>query len=169
MTSHRTEAVVLAALAAVPLLKFFGVTLGVAVLSGGDHSWINLPLKEVTRQAFAAGSVPLWNDALSCGTPHLAQGEAGVFYPGNLLLYTPLDLLRAYGWTILAHVVALSWASYALLRCYGCHLGVAATFATLLSISPHVLFNLPTSNVIQTLWFVPAILLVWEWARRASP
>jgi hypothetical protein len=165
----RSEALALAILAAIPLAKFLFVTLGTAVLSGGDHAWINLPFKLVTRQAFSAGFVPLWNKSLSCGTPHLAQGEAGVFYPGNFLLYTPLDLLRAYGWTVLAHVVALAWATYVLLRCHGARPHVAGTLAALVSVSPYVLFNLPTSNTVQGFWFVPAILLAWEWARRGSP
>jgi len=164
----RTEALALGILAAIPLAKFLSVTLGTAVLSGGDHAWINLPFKAFTREALASGFVPLWNKSLSCGTPHLAQGEAGVFYPGNILLYTPLDLVRAYGWTVLAHVVALSWATYGLLRCHGARPHVAGTLAALVSISPYVLFNLPTSNAAQAWWLVPGILLAWEWARRGS-
>jgi hypothetical protein len=74
------DAVALALLALVPLLKFLTVTVGAGVFAGGDHAWINLPMKAVTRSAFEQGAIPLWNKALSCGTPHLAQGEAGVFY-----------------------------------------------------------------------------------------
>jgi len=165
----RQELAALGILALVPLLKFLTVTLGTGVFSGGDHAWINLPLKAVTRSAFAQGAIPLWNKALSCGTPHLAQGEAGVFYPGNLLIYTPIDLLRAYGWTMLGHIVVLGWATYALIRSYRCRPHVAAIFAGLMMLAPYVLYNLPTSNVLQAFWSIPVVFLCGEWARRGSP
>ena len=165
----RQDAIALGILALVPLLKFLTVTLGTGVFSGGDHAWINLPMKAVTRSAFEQGAIPLWNKALSCGTPHLAQGEAGVFYLGNLLIYTPIDLLRAYGWTMLGHIVLLGWATYALIRSYRCRPYIAATFAGLMMLAPYVLFNLPTSNVVQAFWSIPVVFLCGEWARRGSP
>jgi hypothetical protein len=165
----RQDAIALGVLALVPLLKFLTVTLGTGVFSGGDHAWINLPLKAVTRSAFEQGAIPLWNKALSCGTPHLAQGEAGVFYLGTLLIYTPIDLLRAYGWTMLGHIVLLGWATYALIRSHRCRPSIAAIFAGLMMLAPYVLFNLPTSNVVQAFWSIPVVFLCGEWARRGSP
>jgi hypothetical protein len=165
----RQDAVALVLLALVPLVKFASVAIGTGVFSGGDHAWINIPMKAVTRAAFEQGAVPLWNKALSCGTPHLAQGEAGVFYAGNLLIYAPIDLLRAYGWTILAHVIALGWATYGWIRSYRCRPHVAALFAALMMLSPYVLFNMPTSNLVQAFWSIPVVFLCGEWARRGSP
>ena len=165
----RADLVALLAVAALPLVKFWSVALGVAVFSGGDHAWINLPLKAASRAALAEGSLPLWNKALSCGTPHLAQAEAGLFYLGNALIYLPLDLLRAYGWTLLLHMMLFGGATYVLIRLHGVRPHVAATLAGLLTLSPYVLYNLPTSNVFQTFWFVPVLLSCVEWARRRSP
>lgn len=165
----RWDILALGLLFLLPLLKFAKVALGQSVFAGADHSWINIPLRAISGEAFRQGDIPLWNKALSCGTPHLAQTEAGVFYPGNLLLYLPLDFLRAYDWTLLLHFVALGWAFYFLARFFGGRLRSSVTLAALLVLSPFVLFNLSTSNFFQTFWLVPVSFIAWEWARRGSP
>ena len=165
----RADAVALAALALLPVVKFAPVVAGRDVFSSGDHAWINLPAKAVTRAAFRDGAWPLWNKALSCGTPHLAQGEAGVFYLGNVLTALPLDLYRAYGWTLVLHLVALAWACYALLRDHGHRPHVSATLAAVVALSPYALFHMPTSNVFQTFWLVPVAFLLERLASRGSP
>lgn len=168
--THRLEqAGWLALLLALPLAKHWGVSIGSAAFAGGDHTWINLPLRAVSRDAFRAGCVPLWDKALSCGTPHLAQGEAGVFYPGNLLLYVLPDVVRAYGWTVLLHHVLLGWTTYALLRSYLVRPRIAFLFAALSVLSPYALLNMPTSNFFQTFWLVPAIFLCLKLAQSGRP
>lgn len=163
--SSRVEAAWLAGLAVLALVKHLGVALGTAAFAGGDHTWINLPLKAASRAAFRGGEIPLWNKALSCGTPHLAQGEAGVFYPGNVLLYALPDVVRAYGWTVILHHVLFAWATYALLRSHRVRPYVAFTFSTLSLLSPYAILNMPTSNFFQTFWFVPAIFLCLKLAQ----
>jgi len=55
--------------------------------SGSDLTELNLPLRYLAAEAFQQGRLPLWTDKLATGFPLLAEGQAGVFYPLNLLLY----------------------------------------------------------------------------------
>lgn len=165
----RGDRLALAALAALTLVKYFGVAIGRAVFAVGDHSYVNIPLRAAARAAVQQGDLPLWSKALACGTPLLAQGEASVFYPGNLLTYLPVDLLRAYGWTVLVHHVLLGWSTHALLRLSGARARTAAVLSALVMLAPYVLYNLPTSNFFQSFWLAPATLACWEVARRGRP
>lgn len=162
------DALALAVLFLLPLAKFARIALGRSVFASADHAWINLPLRAVSAEALKAGHIPLWNKALSCGTPHLGQTEPGVFYPGNLLLYSPLELLLAYDWTLLFHFGLFGAAFYILARLHGGRPRSAGILAGVLTLCPFVLFNLSTSNFFQTFWLVPASFIAWEWARRGA-
>ena len=62
--------------------------------TGSDLTELNLPLRFLAAESFRQGQVPLWTNLLSNGFPVLAEGQAGVFYPFNIILFTllPFDL-----------------------------------------------------------------------------
>ena len=47
----------------------------------------NWPLALEIRDQWAAGHLPFWTDAFLCGTPLLANPNAGILYPPNLLIH----------------------------------------------------------------------------------
>ncbi|OGY47412.1 MAG: hypothetical protein A3J65_00065 [Candidatus Buchananbacteria bacterium RIFCSPHIGHO2_02_FULL_45_11b] len=53
--------------------------------TGSDLTELDLPLRQVAAESLKAGQMPLWTDRLANGFPVLAEGQAGVFYPPNLL------------------------------------------------------------------------------------
>ncbi|MFA6322922.1 MAG: YfhO family protein [Candidatus Buchananbacteria bacterium] len=53
--------------------------------SGSDLTELNLPLRYLSAQSLAQAKFPLWTQLLSDGFPLLAEGQAGVFYPLNLI------------------------------------------------------------------------------------
>lgn len=75
-------------------------------LVGGDIYPYYFPQKQVLQDAWARGTLPLWNDRTWNGYPMHAESQAGVFYPPNLLMYQVLDLNRAYNLSQLFHYVA---------------------------------------------------------------
>jgi len=53
--------------------------------TGSDLTELDLPLRQVAAESLKAGQMPLRTDRLANGFPVLAEGQAGVFYPPNLL------------------------------------------------------------------------------------
>ena len=74
------------------ILFFFPFLTGESIpyvgdFTGSDLTELNLPFRYLAAESFKQGQVPLWTDQLSAGLPLLAEGQAGVFYPFNLVLF----------------------------------------------------------------------------------
>ncbi|MEE3284674.1 MAG: hypothetical protein VX311_08830, partial [Planctomycetota bacterium] len=65
----------------------------------------DLPLYQFYSRALADDRVPQWNERLGFGTPAVADGRIGVFYPVHQLLYRFLSVERAYSWSLVLHLV----------------------------------------------------------------
>jgi len=62
--------------------------------SFSDITLYHSPLKFIIHRAFnAQGAVPLWNPYIFGGTPLVANPQAGLFYPLNMLLHALSALL----------------------------------------------------------------------------
>jgi hypothetical protein len=89
--------------AVVPLVLF-----GVALVQGlliapGDGGSYYLPLYMLAARAWEAGGLPAWNPYSFSGAPLLALGQAGVFYPPNLLMVV-LPTFVGYDLLLIFHV-----------------------------------------------------------------
>ncbi len=62
-----------------------------------------------------AGEIPLWNPLSGTGEPWLANGQAGVFYPPNLLFLIPSPALAA-GLYLLLHFAIAVWGARRFLK-----------------------------------------------------
>jgi hypothetical protein len=58
---------------------------GRVLAPAGDGTLYYYPLRVYVSEHLARGSAPLWNPSIFDGFPLLADSEAGVFYPPNLL------------------------------------------------------------------------------------
>ncbi|MCE5231573.1 YfhO family protein [bacterium] len=75
------------------------------------------PWRLFGRQAFRAGTLPLWNHYSSCGSPFIANPQSAFFYPPNLLFYVlppvaALKLWHAFHFAVAAismHALARHW------------------------------------------------------------
>ncbi|MCS7223008.1 MAG: YfhO family protein [Armatimonadetes bacterium] len=73
------------------------------------------PWRQFYREQIASGEIPLWNPYMFCGTPFVANGLSGVFYPFNLFfLILPLD--KAFGWFAWFHLSMAGVFMYLFLR-----------------------------------------------------
>ena len=73
------------------------------VPAGYDVQTYFFPLRSYTREALLDGRIPLWTPEVFMGAPVLANPQAAVFYPLNLLLL-PLDPAKALAATVVLHV-----------------------------------------------------------------
>jgi len=73
------------------------------VPAGYDEQTYFFPLRSYTREALLDGRIPLWTPEVFMGAPVLANPQAAVFYPLNLLLL-PLDPAKALAAAVVLHV-----------------------------------------------------------------
>jgi uncharacterized membrane protein YfhO len=73
------------------------------------------PWKLFSLEALKGGTLPLWNPYQMSGTPFVANSQAGLFYPFNLL-FLLLPPLRAYALFVAIHLFLAGLFMYAFLR-----------------------------------------------------
>ncbi len=73
------------------------------VPAGYDVQTYFFPLRSFTREALLDGRIPLWTPEVFMGAPVLANPQAAVFYPLNLLLF-PLAPATGLAATVVLHV-----------------------------------------------------------------
>jgi hypothetical protein len=71
--------------ALVPVIVFAKSLAGRKLLDPGDAYTYSLPIHELTTRALEAFHLPSWNPYSFSGSPLLATGQGGTYYPPNLL------------------------------------------------------------------------------------
>jgi hypothetical protein len=85
---------------------------------GGDLASFLFPTYRFAAASLRAGDLPLWNPYLYGGAPFLADMQAGLFYPPNLLLFllVPAFSYKAMEWMAVLHVFLAGLFMYLCLR-----------------------------------------------------
>lgn len=81
------------------------------ILAGLDVLTYIYPYRQHAAEALRAGRIPLWNPYLFMGVPFLANPQAGVFYPFNLV-FTGLDAPEAVKATVALHLALAAVGAY---------------------------------------------------------
>src|SRR5205807_7203650 len=123
------------------------------------------PWLELNRSMLRQGRLPLWNDLVGCGAPHLANGQSAVFDPFHAIAYLG-RLPDALGWMAACRLWFAGLGMFLLARSWGYgpwgrwFSGLAFPFSGFLV--AWLLF--PVTNV--AVW-MPWVLLATEglWAR----
>ena len=122
------------------------------------------PWLEFNRAMIRSGRFPLWNSMAGCGAPHLANGQAAVFDPFQVIAYLG-RLPDAYGWMAAARLWFSGVGMFLLARAWGSgpwgrwFSGLAFPFCGFLVV--WLLF--PVANVAVWMpWVLLATEGVWE-------
>ncbi len=145
------ELLVIAGLLLLPLLLYWGVTvggrtmlpvdnlfrwppwsaaaaeLGVTIPHNeliGDLIIQNYAWKRFVLNSLSSGELPLWNPYLFAGAPFLANGQHSALYPFSIL-FLVLPLSKAYGWFALSQLWLAGISMYLLGRVLGLRRGSA--------------------------------------------
>ena len=102
-----------------PFVYYWPVALGQRAFTEGDILWINFPIRTELARALVQGRLPLWTPDIQAGLPLLAEGQAGAFYPINLLLYRLLPPQYAFSYIVLINLAFASIGMYLLCRALG--------------------------------------------------
>ena len=84
------------------LALFYDVLVGGRVFFWNDVTCAVMPLRKVAAEAVRAGRLPFWAPGIGCGFPVLAEGQAAVFYPLNVIGYLGVPYYYAYSWVAAA-------------------------------------------------------------------
>jgi len=156
------EIFALALMIVLPFVVYLPVTTGYATFAGFDHTGINQPLKMVAFESLRNGDMPLWEHAIDRGMPLFAEGEAGLFYPLNLLFLLPGDFLTIYNIVVLLCLSIAGVLFYLWIR----KLGVGRISSTLAAIAHQfgatVNFNKANMNILEGYILAPLALLLLE-------
>ena len=130
--------------------------------TGSDLTELNLPLRFLAAQQWRNDTLPVWSDLLSDGFPLLAEGQAGVLYPPNFLLFTALPLPLALLLSLLLHFTLAGIFTYWLARGLGVSRGGALVAAMSFAFSGFFIFRIKHLNLIQAAVWLPLVLLLIE-------
>ena len=85
---------------------------------GGDLVSFLFPTYRFAAASLKSGTLPLWNPHLYSGAPFLADMQAGLFYPLNLLLFwvAPEFAYETLQWMVVLHVFLAGLFMYLCLR-----------------------------------------------------
>ena len=152
----------LVAVILLPALYFLPELLGYTVFAGIDTSRLNMPLRFFDRQAFADGSLPLWNPYMFAGFPNLAESESGVFYPGNIFIHLPGDFFHWYSIEAIVHFMIAAAGFYTWMRIRG-HSSIASAFlAATYSTTPFLIFHITAFGLFTSIVWLPWYLVIFD-------
>ncbi|MEW4454227.1 hypothetical protein AB1L30_16255 [Bremerella sp. JC817] len=123
---------------------------------------------EVARQ-WKSGEVPLWSPMDGIGVPLAADATSSVFYPGKLLLITPLGFgfgMRLYA---LVHFALAYFGMFWAARTWHCSLPAAVMAAVTYAFSGPVLgYHANIIFLVGAAWLPIALTCGWSLARRPA-
>jgi hypothetical protein len=111
----------------------------------------------MTSEALREGRIPLWDPSSFCGQPYLANYQAGVFYPINLLLL-PFSPERSLGLSVWIHLVLAGVGGMLLLRMLGLSPGASLIGGLLFSTNGALAVRTGQVTMLATPAWIPLVL-----------
>jgi len=111
MEGWKDDLIALLTLIALALAFFWKLAFTNLILAGVDVFGYFYPYRAYAAQVIQEGHLPLWNPYLFMGVPFLANSQAGVLYPLNLVLNC-LSTARQVSWSIILHVALAGVFAY---------------------------------------------------------
>jgi hypothetical protein len=173
MSSRKELLLILPLLCLLVLLPFWRLAAGQGVVitndvGVSDIANLQYPLRFFAGQQWQQGRVPLWTPGVYMGYPLQAEGQAGVFSPVNLLLYSLLpvpDALNAG--SLLAFAIAAVGA-YLLARELGASITGALLAGFVYAFSGFYVAHVKHIPIVTTACWVPVVLWLVERGVRGS-
>ena len=142
------------------ILFFFPFLTGESIpyvgdFTGSDLTELNLPFRYLAAESFKQGQVPLWTDQLSAGLPLLAEGQSGVFYPFNVIIFLLLPFSLAVVASLIVNFFLGGLFSYFYCRVLKISQAGALLAAVAFSFSGFFVFRFKHLNYINAAIWLP--------------
>ncbi|MBI3999797.1 MAG: hypothetical protein HY351_04200, partial [Candidatus Omnitrophica bacterium] len=112
MQDEKKNLYVLAALATLLLVFYPDLFLAKSASLAGDHLVQHYPWAQLLANRSKHFELPFWTPLIHCGFPIAAEGQIGVFYLPNLILFLLLPFRWAYSYLNLFHFLLSGYGTY---------------------------------------------------------
>lgn len=174
---RRAEAIVAVLLVLAVCTLYLPLLVGQQTFAFHDLRHHQLPWRAWAAATWAAGELPLWAP-IAHGFPLMADGQAGVLYPGNLLVHRLFGPELAITVSVMAHHAWGVLGGYALARLFGRGMGSSVLAGVAYGMSGFVMTKLVYLGMFQVLAWVPWVAAAmssgvlrggtaWGWAALA--
>ncbi|MFA5021896.1 MAG: YfhO family protein [Patescibacteria group bacterium] len=130
--------------------------------TGSDLTELNLPLRFLASQSWQSGQVPLWTNLLANGFAIVAEGQAGVFYPFNLILFPFLPFGLAVNLSLVINFFLAGLFIYIYCRFLKISRFGSIFAAVAFSFSGFFVFRLKHLNLVNAAIWLPLIFYLIE-------
>jgi hypothetical protein len=127
-----------------------------------DMAHLQHPLRHVLGQELHRGRLPLWTPGVYMGYPLLAEGQAGVFYPPNLLLFGLLPLRVALSLSILLPFVVAATGTYLLARRLGANVASGLLAGVAYALGGFFVTHVKHMPMVDAACWIPVVLWLVE-------
>lgn len=146
------------------IIFFWKAVLLRGVFFVGDFIAYYFPVRFFSFNLLRKGQIPLWTPYLFSGFPLFAEGQEGVFYPLNALLFLFLPAYVAANYSVVLHFFLAGLFMYLYLRVIKADRSSSLISAITFMFSGHFIVNLTYLNYLNVLIWLPLILLFVELA-----
>ena len=166
--TRRSDLLAGLALAILPALAYPLAASRQGVFYVGDIFRLYYPQRAVYAAALRAGHLPVWTPNVLAGYPLLAEGQTGMFYPLNLLLYRFLPIDVALNYSILLALSLAGVAMYTLGRTLRLRPAAALLAALTFTYSGFFVGHFNHLNIMSAAPWLPLELAIVERALGAT-
>src|SRR3989338_48284 len=123
---------------------------------GRSDSWhLSIANKFYYAQELKKNKIPIWNPHIGMGFPTLAEGQTGVFFLPNLILFRFLPFVYAYNLNIVLTFILAAFGTYLFCRSLSLN-KLASTFGGLIfALGGFFVVHIPHLHLIQTAAILP--------------
>jgi len=124
-------------------------------IANSDITELNYPARFLLSKYLKEGRLPVWNPYVGGGFPQLAEGQAGILYPLNLLLFRVLNPTLGFNLSVVISLFMAMLFSYLLFRLYGFSVPASIFSATAFAFSGFVTAKLKFSYMTNSFCWIP--------------
>lgn len=173
MTSRKELALILPLLWLLVLLPFWQLVVGQGVvitndIGVSDIAHLQYPLRYFAGEQLRQGHLPLWTPGVYMGYPFLAEGQAGVFSPVNLLLFGLFPVPTALNIGSLLPFIIAATGAYLLARELGAGIAGALMAGFSYALSGFYVGHVKHIPIVATATWTPIVLWLVERGVRRS-
>lgn len=120
-----------------------------------DVTELNFPARYLLGNSLKNGSLPFWNPYVGCGFPTMMEGQGGVIYPPNLLLFSLLSPVAAFNASVIMSLLLSLLFCYLLCRLYKISTVSAIFAAVAFTFSGFLISKLKFTYMINSMCWLP--------------
>ncbi|NPV59088.1 MAG: YfhO family protein [Actinobacteria bacterium] len=136
-------------------------------ITTSDITELNFPSRNLLSTSLKEGGLPLWDPDIGCGFPLHAEGQSGILYPLNLLMFRFLSPVLAFNLSVVVSLFLALLFTYILSRFYGLTRPSSLFAAIAFTFSGFVVAKLKFTYMVNSIAWLPLAVYGLEKALRS--